>query len=589
MMFILGSTLLLVLPPFCGILAKARQKTLFPSLPNIMWKHYATLVAYLTPFHKYPEPFLCLIGISRNYTLDEDTYPKFVRDNNEENGFALLYPNCGSLQKVRVGRDGSMLNETAEIVAEDAAPVTRRPKKVGILSAFTEFMAGSCVESGGWGCGLTYPTFFTYYCRVTEREDEDQTNFMAGANLRTITAPPRFVISSNSSHHSGANIAEAEVDSFARPSIPLMTMTTLAEHTVGGFSGLTGSDFIVGGIRTVVRPDTDLQKVYVPQWSVTNGSCLDDGRTLSLEDVDEVASSFFFASIRGMEHDELFTEFNVGVARQISLSAELGDEERCSLRLSLLVEGAEAAEVIRLRNEFKLRRIIILYWWGRKIELMFKVADLAATVKVREQEVADLDAVVTSVKVHNDNLSDQVHMLEDDRMREMNENFDKLDIDLVELALHLEERFYPHLLTTISGRRWLLTHGLELAIAKCLNSTEYLSALGAAIGKDVWNGVSNFSLIIEFNIHKNVSWILLWNLITFGRISLHNRLGLIESQPHVDQLMVPIHHSPDQRVIGASALSLSLDVRMVRKPNNESVLNNATGGNVNPFPNVVGC
>ncbi|GKF09969.1 hypothetical protein Tco_0044193, partial [Tanacetum coccineum] len=92
----------------------------------------------------------------------------------------------------------------------------------------------------------------------------------------------------DSSHHSGANIAKAEVDSFARPSILLMTMATTvtstadpttttkerfdepsifsggsssrAEHTVGGFSGLTGNDFIVGGIRTVVSPDTDLQK-----------------------------------------------------------------------------------------------------------------------------------------------------------------------------------------------------------------------------------------------------------------------------------------------------------------------------------------
>ncbi|GKG39750.1 hypothetical protein Tco_0463895, partial [Tanacetum coccineum] len=36
-------------------------------------EHYATLVAYPAPFHKYPKPFLCLIGIRRNYTLDEDT------------------------------------------------------------------------------------------------------------------------------------------------------------------------------------------------------------------------------------------------------------------------------------------------------------------------------------------------------------------------------------------------------------------------------------------------------------------------------------------------------------------------------------
>ncbi|GKG38330.1 hypothetical protein Tco_0460042, partial [Tanacetum coccineum] len=75
-----------------------------------------------------------------------------------------------------------------------------------------------------------------------------------------------------------------------------------ADHTVGGFFGLTGSDFIVGGIRTVVSPDTDIQKVYVPPWSVTNGSRLDDDRTCR-EMVDEFAPPKFFASIRGMEQD----------------------------------------------------------------------------------------------------------------------------------------------------------------------------------------------------------------------------------------------------------------------------------------------
>ncbi|GJT42864.1 hypothetical protein Tco_0951579 [Tanacetum coccineum] len=429
------------------------------------------------------------------------------------------------------------VSETTEIVSEDATPVQPRHqiKRETVVSDAGEpsHPPKKLREYHRTSTGLS----------VAEREDRDQTDFMARANLRTITAPPRFVISSDSSHHSGANITEAEVDSFSRPSVPLMTMTTTvtstvdpnttakekfidssvfssdsssrAEHTVGGFSGLTGSDFIIGGIRTVVSPDTDLQKMYVPQWSVTNGSCLDDGRTCR-EMVDEFAPLKFFASIHGMEHDELFTEFNVGAAHQISLSAEvrmraefnirekrrLGvaveeknsllkakDEEVVSLKAQLLVKEAEATKAIRLRAEVQTLADHNTVLEGEKSELDVKVADLAATVRAREQEVADLDAVVTSVKVQNDNLSDHVHTLEDDRMREMNEKFDKLDTDLVELALHLEERFYPHLLTTIYGRRWLLTHGLELAIAKCLNSTEYLSSLGAAIGKAVEKGM----------------------------------------------------------------------------------------------------
>nr|GEZ80562.1 reverse transcriptase domain-containing protein [Tanacetum cinerariifolium] len=36
--------------------------------------------------------------------------------------------------------------------------------------------------------------------------------------------------------------------------------------------------------------------------------------------------------------------------------------------------------------------------------------------------------------------------------------------------------------------------------------------------------------------------------------------GYYNARPHANQLMVPIHHSPDQSVIGAFALSLSLDV-----------------------------
>ncbi|GKE79475.1 hypothetical protein Tco_1545595, partial [Tanacetum coccineum] len=275
---------------------------------------------------------------------------------------------------------------------------------------------------------------------------------MVGANLRTITAPPRFVISSDSSHHSGANIAEAEVDSFTRPSVPLMTMATTitstvdptttikerlvnasifgggssfgTEHTVGGFSGLTGSDFIVA----------------------------DDGR-ICREMVDEFAPPKFFALIRGMEHDQLFMEFDVGAARQMSLSVEVRmcaefnirgkkrlcslveekdsllkarDEEIKSLKTQLLVKETEAAEAIHLRAEASKFKVVEKSLQDEikslnerntalkeeKGVLDVKVADLAATVKVREQEAADSDAMVTTVKLQNDGLADQVRELE---------------------------------------------------------------------------------------------------------------------------------------------------------------------------------
>nr|GEY59033.1 hypothetical protein [Tanacetum cinerariifolium] len=65
-------------------------------------EHYATLVAYPDPFHKYPEPFLCLVGMSRNYTLDENTYPQFLHNDDEEMDL-LSFIHIADPTKVRIG------------------------------------------------------------------------------------------------------------------------------------------------------------------------------------------------------------------------------------------------------------------------------------------------------------------------------------------------------------------------------------------------------------------------------------------------------------------------------------------------------
>ncbi|GKA11726.1 hypothetical protein Tco_0691272, partial [Tanacetum coccineum] len=383
-------------------------------------------------------------------------------------------------------------------------------------------------------------------------------------------------------------------------------------------------------------PDTYLQNLYVPQWSVTNGSRLDEDRTFC-EMVDEFYPPKFFASIRGMDHGQLFTEFNVGAARQMSLSAEVRmrakynirkrrrlnsvleeiisllkarNAEIESLKAQLLVKEAEAAEAISLHAEASKFEAIekslqgevrVLKYYNttlekEKSELDVKVADLVASVKVREQEAADLDAMVTSVKSQNDNLvyeletssvglqekvaayancMGKIDEFQDEQIRVMNDKFKKLYVDFVEMALHLEEKFYPHLLTTIAGRRWLLTYGVKLVIVKCLHSPEYLSTLGAAIIRAIEKGMQdglatgithgqegrvltdiaafnpstksdyisglqelqdvNFSLLAELKFNKDASTETLMNILRLDE-PLAERLGLDQSQPHVDQL-----------------------------------------------------
>ncbi|GKF37251.1 hypothetical protein Tco_0114009, partial [Tanacetum coccineum] len=215
------------------------------------------------------------------------------------------------------------------------------------IPAIQLLLAGAVQNAAVRGEPVPYFPFVKSSVSTTpEREDERHTDTLAGANLQTVTAPQRFVISSDSSHHSGTHIVETEADCLIRSSAPAMTSATtiivtagaatVVKETVvkpslfatgssfvggtepipGGFSDLTSSNFLVGDIRTVIDPGSDLKKVYVPRWNVTNRSRLD-------EIVDEFAPLKFFASVRGMEHDQLFTEFNVGAARQMNLSAEV--------------------------------------------------------------------------------------------------------------------------------------------------------------------------------------------------------------------------------------------------------------------------
>ncbi|GJZ62979.1 hypothetical protein Tco_0619400 [Tanacetum coccineum] len=670
-------------------------------------EHYASLVAYPAPFHKYPDPFLCLVGLSRYYTFDENTYPEFLYENGEEMNL-LSFIRTADPSKVRIGErqrgedepqlldttvgrvvpllpvsparadseleasvdrlfdEGSSgtqvdqgdstggvgdqgadiqpVTETADIVVEDVIPLQPRrhkKRKTVVVDAVQRLLAGAMQNAEVRGEPVPTLLFLTSSVSAApEREGEDHTDSVD--NLQNFGPPPRFVISSDYSHHSGANFTEAKVDSVVRSSALVITTITIVTTTVnaatavkeaptrpslfgagsssaggidptpGGFLDVSGSDFLIGDIRTVVDPDFDLQKVYVPHWSVTNRSRLDEGRVCR-EMLDEFAPPNFFSSIRGMEHDHLFTEFNVRAARQVALSAEVRmraeynikekkklrsvvdeqtellkvrDGEIENLKAQLLLKEAEAAKAIRLRVE------------ASKFEAIENPYKMKVTIlRVHELETSStgLQEKVTTYE----NCMGRLEEFQDEQIRVMNDKFEKLYVDFVEMALHLEEKFYPHLLTTIAGRRWLLTYGMKLAIVKCLHSPEYLSALGAAISRAIEKGMQdglaagithgqegrvltdvaafnpsaesdyisalqelqdvNFSLLAELKSNKDASTETLMNILRLEE-PLAERLGLNESQPHADQLLVPIHHSPDRTVVGATSLLFSLDV-----------------------------
>ncbi|GKF90150.1 hypothetical protein Tco_0264113, partial [Tanacetum coccineum] len=59
----------------------------------------------------------------------------------------------------------------------------------------------------------------------------------------------------------------------------------------------------------------------------------------------------------------------------------------------------------------------------------------------------------------------------------------ELKAHVIDVSGRLEGEFYPAYLTTLFGKRWLLTHGIQLAFLKCLKSSEYQGTLGHGLGR----------------------------------------------------------------------------------------------------------
>nr|GFA99539.1 hypothetical protein [Tanacetum cinerariifolium] len=233
----------------------------------------------------------------------------------------------------------------------------------------------------------TLPLATASVSTTPERKDRGHTGSMTESNIHTIRALRRFFVSSDSSHHSGTNVMEAKVAS--APSSTLML---------------------------IFKKFTSLNEV-------TNGSRLDDGRVCH-ENVDEFSLSKFSVSVRGMKHDQLFTEFNVGAVRPMSLSAEVRMRAEYNIkenrRLKSVVD--EQAELLKVRekeiknlkvqlsplrdetNALKERNAILE---NERDALDVKVTELETSAASKDRELTDLNALVTSVKSQNDNLVDR--------------------------------------------------------------------------------------------------------------------------------------------------------------------------------------
>ncbi|GJT74216.1 hypothetical protein Tco_1040941 [Tanacetum coccineum] len=294
---------------------------------------------------------------------------------------------------------------------------------------------------------------------------------------------------------------------------------TLAAPTsdVGGSSQPETSEESADSFyETAALNSEDAKRWYIPRWNITNDSLLDDGfscRTL---------------------------EFNVGAARQICLGSEVRSRTEHELelkeklrakydargvllrekdveiaRLKSLVEEkeTESAEVPRLRDQVSVLT-------AEKSFLSAEVSALKSVVSQKDTDISLLDSRATYLKSalddsqaacteaknlistltsERDGLASEVSTLHS-AFRDFKEKMEaqqeaqaqvlynrvaELEAHVMDVSGRLEGEFYPAYLTALAGRRWLLTHGVQLAMVKCLKSPEYQGILGHALGRAV--------------------------------------------------------------------------------------------------------
>ncbi|GJT44305.1 hypothetical protein Tco_0953020 [Tanacetum coccineum] len=199
--------------------------------------------------------------------------------------------------------------------------------------------------------------------------------------------------------------------------------------------------------------------------------------------------------------------------------------------------------------------------------------ELNSKVVSLESEMDCLVAQKSSLESAFELFRERIEALQDEQALALGNRVVELDAQLSKMAIHLDKEFHFRLLTTISGRRWFLSHGLKLVILKFLQSPEYLQALGQAIGCVVNKGIQDGLKVgidhgkagrdLSVESRKDASIAdLMDSLRLEGVLAEIPRAEDLQSSP--TQLMLPIYGPEDNVVFAETSLSSSLEIVSLR-------------------------
>nr|GEX91594.1 hypothetical protein [Tanacetum cinerariifolium] len=404
----------------------------------------------------------------------------------------------------------------------------------------------------------TVPFVTSSVTPTPEHEGGEYTDSVSAANFRTKHSAGRSVVP-------GPIVLTTAVATTFIPgtSVPQpkevnepMRVSIFADSTSAGNIGPdvakpsqpAGNDISSESFYVSLDMDSEtLHQTYVLKWDVLNESALDEPNVYrSL--VDPLAPPVFFSQLSAMEGKKRL-EGKCGM--QAILLKEM-DTEIAGLKAQLSLKEAEAVEAIRLQSRIADIEASHAILTGELKSLKKRNAALeSATVSELETTCSRLRDKVAGCKL----FKEQVEVVHDEQVKELSD--------------------------------------------RCLQSSEYLVALGGALGRAIDKGMQDglkagvdygrsgigldviaaydpsaeanfvstvddlctvkFPLLAQLESRKDASMADIFDLLHLEGPAAET-LKASQLQPSFEQLMVPIHRLEDQVVIGETSLSFALDV-----------------------------
>ncbi|GJW44791.1 hypothetical protein Tco_0073590 [Tanacetum coccineum] len=571
----------------------ALEKDLAPHLTARQEQTVKLLESHKALFRRYPECFLCLVGLSPYYPFDENSYPDFEHPDGSEMGLfdfiKTADPRKVQAVEVQKGDDQvKLLESTRHCFTSLVTPAAGGSSSDAIVEVFA--------PTEEWQEDVT-PEDAYLELRTRMRLRIDHPTLISGTGGKTLASleqirlvgsrlPDReqlafHSVAPSSQGSKGFLDSSAQtnlrirttVESSSTLGIPVDTTVTATTSTRAAvttnfatnvnpdLAGPSQPEESEGSDDSFYEPPTldpsKAKRWYVPRLNITNDSLLDDGFSCHTL-VDHVAPPAFFSALRTIDYDQLYTEFNVGAARQVCLGAEVRsraehelelkekfrakytargrlleekDLEILRLKSQLAEKEVEAAEVIRLRNQ-------VSSLSGKKSALTAEVSVLKVTVTQKDHDISLLNSRVTCLastlddaKVACAEAGNKITSLASERDRLASEDFkERMEIQQEEQAQELYNR-----------------------VAK-LEAHE-----GLEVGYEHGTAGRNLSVVDAYNPESKkdagIDEVLDCFLLDRPLVGLPEAAYL---QPCIEQLSIPIHHAGDKIAVGETYLSFAL-------------------------------